>query len=539
MMGDPQVIANRFELGYLIGEGGVGRVYKGTDTQTGEPVAIKVLRPEILLEAPDLVERFRREGEALRELNHPNIVKVLAAFEEAGQSYIVMEYVPGGSLADLLRNQPQLPLERALGIGLEVADALARAHHLDIIHRDIKPGNILLAEDGTPRLTDFGLAHLGGYPPITKVGNVIGTFQYLSPEGCNRQPMDARADIWSLGVVLFEMLAGERPFEGGGYPGAIVSAILSQPTPSLVGYRDDIPPALDELVGRMLAKNKGARISGMRRVGAELEAIKHGPDQALQATNRGLATPSPTQRDLSSAGAAELTSPGEVGASAEEGGQDEMDKIKVLIVDDHAIVRQGLRTFLELQDDIQVVGEAENGREAVEGARQWKPDVVLMDLVMPEMDGIEATRQICALRPDIKVIALTSFAGDDKVFPAIKAGAAGYQLKDVSPPDLVDAVRAAHRGDTLLHPEIAKKLMAEVVTREEKAGPDLDALTQRELEVLRLIARGFSNHEIARELTISEKTVKTHVSNILSKLHVDDRTQAAIYALQKGLGPEE
>jgi serine/threonine protein kinase len=193
-MEDRQVVANRFELDYLIGEGGVGRVYKGLDTQTGEPVAIKVLRPEVILDAPDLVERFRREGEVLRELNHPNIVTELAMFEEAGQHYIIMEYVPGGSLADLLRNQPQLPLELALAIGLEVADALARAHHLDVIHRDIKPGNILLAEDGTPRLTDFGLAHIASYPPITTRGDVIGTFQYLSPEGCNRQPLDERTE---------------------------------------------------------------------------------------------------------------------------------------------------------------------------------------------------------------------------------------------------------------------------------------------------------------------------------------------------------
>jgi DNA-binding NarL/FixJ family response regulator len=215
------------------------------------------------------------------------------------------------------------------------------------------------------------------------------------------------------------------------------------------------------------------------------------------------------------------------------------DKIKVLLVDDHAIVRQGLRTFLELQDDIEVVGEAENGAEAVELAQQREPDVVLMDLVMPKMDGIEATRQICAIRPGTKVIALTSFAGDDNVFPAIKAGAAGYQLKDVSPSDLVDAVRAAYRGETLLHPEIAKKLMTEVATREDKPEADLDELTERELDVLRLIAQGFSNQEIAQELTISEKTVKSHVSNILGKLNVDDRTQAAIYALKKGLGPEE
>jgi NarL family two-component system response regulator LiaR len=531
-MEDRQVVANRFELGYLIGEGGVGRVYKGVDTQTGEPVAIKVLRPEIILDTPDLVERFRREGEVLRELNHPNIVRMLATLEQAGQHYIVMEYV-AGSLADLLRDQPQLPLERALAIGLEVADALARAHHLNVIHRDIKPGNILLAEDGTPRLTDFGLAHIASYPPITTRGDVIGTFQYLSPEGCNRQSLDERTDIWSLGVILFEMLAGERPFEGEGYPGAIVSAILNQPVPNLTDFRDDVPSTLDDLVGRMLAKNRGARIPSMRQVGAELEAIMHGADKSPWAAAPRLATPPPLERDLPA------PAPVELGASADERRQEEMDKIKVLLVDDHAIVRQGLRTFLELQEDIRVVGEAENGLEAVQGTRQWEPDVVLMDLVMPEMDGVEATRQICAMRSDTKVIALTSFAGDDNVFPAIKAGAAGYQLKDVSPSVLVDAIRAAHRGETLLHPEITKKLMAEVVAREGKPEPDLDELTAREHDVLRLIARGLSNQEIAQELTISEKTVKSHVSNILSKLHVEDRTQAAIYALSKGLGPEE
>ena len=535
-MEDPQVVANCFELDYLIGEGGVGRVYKGLDTQSGEPVAIKALRPEVILDAPDLVERFRREGEVLRELNHPNIVKVLATLEEAGRHYIIMEYV-AGSLADLLRNQPQLSLERALGVGLEVADALARAHHLNIIHRDIKPGNILLAEDGTPRLTDFGLAHIANYPPITTRGDVIGTFQYLSPEGCNRQSLDERADIWSFGVVLFEMLAGERPFEGEGYPGAIVSAILNQPVPSLTGFRDDVPPALDELVGRMLAKNRGARVSSMRLVGAELEAILRGAER-LPGAGIGscLATPPPPRRDLPDQRQGAVVRPRE---EPQPKPAPSHDKIKVLIVDDHAIVRQGLRTFLELQDDIEVVGEAENGAEAVELARQRRPDVVLMDLVMPEMDGIEATRQICALQPGTRVIALTSFAGDDKVFPAIKAGASGYQLKDVSPPDLVDAIRAAHRGETHLHPEIAKKLMAEVAAREKKAEPDLAVLTGREVDVLRLIARGFSNHEIARELTISEKTVKTHVSSILSKLHLADRTQAAIYALKEGLGPEE
>jgi NarL family two-component system response regulator LiaR len=510
-MDKSQLIANRFELGYLIREGGVGRVYKGLDTQTGAPVAIKVLRPEVILDAPDLVERFRREGALLSGLNHPNIVQVLATLEEAGHGYIVMEYVAGGSLVDLLGRQPQLPLERALGIALEVADALARAHHLNIIHRDIKPGNILLAEDGTPRLTDFGLAHVAAYPAITGRGEMIGTLQYLCPEGWNRQPLDERADIWSLGVVLFEMLAGQPPFEEEGYAGAMVNAILNQPAPRLSTFRDDVPPALEELIRRMLAKNKGARIASMRQVGAELEAIQRGvPIPAAWPGERPISPPA---------------------AKPEE----EAPKIRVLIVDDHAIVRQGLRTFLELQPDIEVVGEAENGLDAVEQAGQSQPDVVLLDLVMPHMDGIEATRKILASCPRSKVLILTSFGDDDKVFPAIRAGALGYLLKDIPPAELVKAVREAHAGKAQLHPDIARKLMAEVAGREEKPAPEPDALTARESEVLGLIARGYTNQQIARELTLSEKTVKSHVSSILSKLGVADRTQAAIYALKQGI----
>ena len=214
-----------------------------------------------------------------------------------------------------------------------------------------------------------------------------------------------------------------------------------------------------------------------------------------------------------------------------------MDKIGVLIVDDHAVVRQGLRTLLELHEEIEVVGEAVNGLEAVEQASQLLPDVVLMDLQMPEMDGVEATRRIRSLSPTTKVIILTSFAEDDNVFPSIKAGAHGYLLKNVSPPDLIKAIQAAHRGEVQLDPEIAKRLMDEISARPSK--PAADDLTERELDVLRLIARGLKNRDIASELVLSEKTVKTHVSNILSKLHLSDRTQAAIYALREGLAQEE
>jgi NarL family two-component system response regulator LiaR len=215
---------------------------------------------------------------------------------------------------------------------------------------------------------------------------------------------------------------------------------------------------------------------------------------------------------------------------------DATEKIKVLIVDDHQVVRQGLRTVLELQEDVLVVGEAGDGETAVDMVRRLNPNVVLMDLVMPRLDGISATRQVKSLGTGVKVIALTSFTEDDKVFPAIQAGASSYLLKDVSPDDLVEAIRAVHRGEARLHPDIARKLMEQVA---QQASPlrqsQFEDLTEREREVINLVAKGRSNQEIANELVISEKTVKTHVSNILGKLQLEDRTQLAIYAIKKGL----
>ncbi len=212
------------------------------------------------------------------------------------------------------------------------------------------------------------------------------------------------------------------------------------------------------------------------------------------------------------------------------------ERITVLIVDDHRVVRQGLRTFLGLHEDIDVVGEAGDGATAVDMVRSLRPDVVLMDLVMPRLDGIEATRQVKALGCGTQVIALTSFTEDDKVFPAIQAGAASYLLKDVSPDDLVEAIRAAHHGEARLHPNIARKLMEQVV---HQAGPQPDrlveSLSEREREVIRLVARGEGNQAIAADLFISEKTVKTHIRNILGKLELQDRTQLAIFAFKHGL----
>jgi NarL family two-component system response regulator LiaR len=206
-------------------------------------------------------------------------------------------------------------------------------------------------------------------------------------------------------------------------------------------------------------------------------------------------------------------------------------RIRVLVADDHAVVRQGLRTFLELQEDIEVVADVPDGRQALVAVADHDPDVVLMDLVLPEVDGVEAIRRIVSERPHIRVIALTSFLDDDKLFPAVRAGAAGYLLKDVQPAELVKAIRTVHAGEGLLHPAVAARLMEEVATAGGREASD--SLTPREREVVDLIARGLSNKRIALELGISEKTVKTHVSSILGKLGLSDRTQVALHAVRE------
>lgn len=208
--------------------------------------------------------------------------------------------------------------------------------------------------------------------------------------------------------------------------------------------------------------------------------------------------------------------------------------IKVLVVDDHTIIRKGIQAMLALVPDIEVVGEAENGQEAVEQAKNLRPDVILMDLVMPEMDGIEAIRRIKADQPEAHILVLTTFAGEDKIFPAIKAGALGYHLKDSDPDELVQAIRQVCQGESSLHPIIARKVLQEL-SHPSEHPPTPDPLTAREVEVLRLVAQGLDNREIAEKLVISEATVRTHVSHILSKLHLASRTQAALYALKEGL----
>jgi NarL family two-component system response regulator LiaR len=211
------------------------------------------------------------------------------------------------------------------------------------------------------------------------------------------------------------------------------------------------------------------------------------------------------------------------------------EPITILIVDDHLIVRQGVRTLLDMHSDLQVVGEAESAEAAFPLVEELVPDVVLLDLVLPGINGVEATRQIKRLSPRTQIVVLTSYAEDEHIFPALRAGALSYLLKDIRPRELVDGIRKAARGESVLHSHVAARMIAEVRAAKRKVPPAFAELTPRELEVLQLLADGYTNVAIAAQLVLSEKTVRGYISNILSKLHLEDRTQVAVYAWKTGL----
>ena len=271
-----KTIANRFQIGECIGAGGMGTVYAGVDLHTAQEVAIKFLKRDSIDHDPQSLNRFRREGAILLELNHPNIIKVLDVVECAEEPCIVMELVRGGTVADLIQQSGPLSIKQTLDIALECSDALARAHHLSVIHRDVKPSNIFLDMEGCPYLADFGLAQQADMPALTATHAVVGTLSYMSPEAYNGQVLNSQTDIWSFGVMLFEMLAGIRPFRGKTVMETLKAILTEPPNPDLEGLRPDIPESLAILIYKMLEKDPGRRIDSMRRVASFSEDLQNG-----------------------------------------------------------------------------------------------------------------------------------------------------------------------------------------------------------------------------------------------------------------------
>jgi serine/threonine protein kinase len=289
-----QKLSENYQIESRLGEGGMGEVYLASDRKTGKNVAIKVLSRQ-LSSRPEALERFRREAETLRKLDHPNIVKLVDAFEREGQFEIVMEYIPSGSLHDLLKRGP-LPIDRARQISLELCDALIRSHHLGIVHRDLKPENVLMAEDGTPKLADFGVARLTEGSRMTRTGTKVGTPYYMSPEAWKGEVIDEQTDIWSLGVMMFEMLAGQVPFDGDSEFSVMTKVTTTLP-PDLKEQRTDTPLGLVKIIERMLTREKEDRYLTMREVAADLErgepVITHLPKRSKSAMSTRVIPPAP------------------------------------------------------------------------------------------------------------------------------------------------------------------------------------------------------------------------------------------------------
>ncbi len=274
-MNDARIIGKRYVMGAKIGEGGMGAVYRAINAETDMPVAIKELKGDALSTTPELVERFLREAEVLRRLKHPHIVTILDAFQEQEDYYIVMECLGGGNLKDRLRHARYLPIEEVLHIGQALAEALTCAHEHGIVHRDLKPANVLLDEAGNPYLSDFGVAYLGDAARVTHIGSLVGTLGYLSPEACIGELADERGDIWSLGVMLYELLTGRRPFVAK-TTGALITAILNQAAPDIHTLRSDVPQDLAALIRAMLIKDRSCRIDSAAKVSQALRQIEAG-----------------------------------------------------------------------------------------------------------------------------------------------------------------------------------------------------------------------------------------------------------------------
>jgi eukaryotic-like serine/threonine-protein kinase len=267
-----QIIDGRYKLQKKLGEGAMGIVYKGEIIANQQTVAIKALKPQAIHENPTRLERFIREADALYQLEHPHIVRVIDTIKYNNLYFIVMEYMAGGSLRSLMDKEGKLPIKFTVETALDLSDALVRTHRLKIIHRDVKPDNVLLNENGIPRLTDFGAAHIANADALTAAGAYIGTMHYMAPEILLGQEISAKVDVWSFGIVLYEMLTGFTPFMGSKLKD-LVMAILKQPVPTTDKLRPDTPARLATLIDNMLQKDAAKRTSSMRHVGLELEEI--------------------------------------------------------------------------------------------------------------------------------------------------------------------------------------------------------------------------------------------------------------------------
>ncbi len=493
-------LRNRYEIKSHLGDGATATVYRAVDTRLGRDVALKVLLPQVRETAR---QRFFQEAMAVAQLNHPNIMAIYDVDEEGDDYFLVVEYVDGDSLSDFIPSTP----ERVVDLGRQIALALAYAHSREIIHRDIKPANIKVTPDGRIKLMDLGLALPREAKRMTAEGMIIGTPAYLSPEQAQGLPLDLRTDIYSLGIVLYEMASGQLPFDSDDIPALLLQQVKQAPPP-LRAVVPNFPVALESVIFKALEKNPSRRFQTAEAFASALQA-------ALAPVASDPANPVP---DVA------------VGNSSRPTAVSSRQTLRVVLADDHTLMRKSLAAMLEASDKFVVVGEAANGDEALKKVQEHLPDVLILDLNMPIRSGLEALPDIRSAAPAVKVLVLTGRNEDWYIMQALRAGAHGYILKSAEENDLIEAVEKVTQGHLVLGEGVAEK----VVTGLLGGGGQSDKLTETERMLLLHVAAGLENDQISRRLGISMTQLIEVLASAMNKLGARDRSAAALQALQRG-----
>lgn len=485
---------NRYQVHELLGEGSTATVYKALDTRLGRDVALKVLLPHV---KDSVRKRFFQEATAVAQLNHPGIMAIFDIDQEGDINFLVVEYVEGDTLEDHVPSPP----DKVIDIGRQIAQALDYAHARQIIHRDIKPANIKVAPNGQVKIMDLGLALPRDAKRVTSAGMIIGTPAYLSPEQAQGLPLDYRTDIYSLGIMLYELATGDLPFTSDDIPALLLQHVKETPAPPRM-LDPNIPVGLENIVLKALEKNPARRFQSAGAMSQALAAIQR-PERVSDTSTQ------PSQ-------------PAQVTV--------ERAPMRVALADDHAMLRKTLVNFLSQRDDFVVVGEAGEGNGAIRLAVELQPDILLLDLNMPGKSGLEALPEIREKAPNVRVLVLTGRDEEWYITQALRAGANGYVLKSASEDDLIDAILKVSQGTLVLGQGVAEK----VVTGLFKPQTDPNRLTDDERQVLLLIAGGLDNDQIAERLNLPAPMLIETLARAMDKMRSKDRHAAALQALRQG-----
>jgi serine/threonine protein kinase/DNA-binding CsgD family transcriptional regulator len=498
-----RTLKHRYEVHELLGEGSTAAVYKGHDRRLGRDIALKVLLPHV---KETTRKRFFQEAYAVAMLNHPNIMAIYDSDDDGDAHFLVVEYVQGDPLTKYIPSSPDVSMR----LGRQIALALGYAHERQIIHRDVKPANIMVTPAGQIKIMDLGLALPKEAKRVTADGMIIGTPAYLSPEQAQGSALDSRTDIYSLGVVLYEMATGQLPFSTDDIPALLLQHVKQPPPPPRL-HNSAISPQLEAVILKALEKNPTRRFQSMEAFASALDgALAAGAETGFQSAPATSYTPTQQTR---------AAVPDRIGAKT----------LRVVLADDHTILRRALASMLATRDDILVIGEASNGEEAIAKVVELKPDVLILDLNMPGKGGLDALPDIRSQAPSVKVLILTGREEDWYIMQALRSGAHGYILKSADEADLIDSIARVTQGSIVLGRGVAEKVVTGMIsTRQDRT------LSDNERTMALYVAMGMDNDQIAAKMGITMVTLTETLASMMVKLGAKNRDQAALQALRRG-----